>query len=1111
MKSVWRIMSLSRSVSTVGLGLGVFLMALPGFSQSESGQYALILRDPPVSSRFTSRQAMRSVEAESYRKQIVSAQETLRAAAQAKSFLVTGSADTVLNAVFVAAAGNHMAEMRALPGVLAVIPMRNVHPLLNAATALMNAPAAWTALGGQGNAGLGMKVGVLDYGIDQTHPAFQDSSLPKLAGFPRCSGFTGDCGSFTNNKVIVARSYTSLIAPGSDPATSRPDDFTPRDREGHGTAVASCIAANNATGTVTISGMAPKAYLGNYKIFGSPLVNDFTPESVIIQALNDAVGDGMDVINMSAGISALTGPLDTGAACGLAAGAPCDPMATAFENAAKAGTIIVLAAGNSGEDGNNFPTLNSIATPADAPSVIAVGASWNSHFFTETVSVAGGPQNIAAELGDNFFPFGAISAPLIDVATLGGGNDGLACSGLPAGSLNGAFALIERGTCQFADKETNALDAGAVGVVFYMADASDLISPTGLSGSEPVAMISNSDGTALKSFVAANLGSVAIIDPAGAENIDTADQDLLASFSSFGPTVGNVTQGDAAIKPDLVAVGTDLYMAAQNYDPNGGQYSVTRFAAAAGTSFASPITAGAAALVKQKHPTWTAAQVKSALVNTANQDVTTDDQFDLVDVEWLGAGKLDAGAAVGATVLANPVSLSFGVLASAPAGVSRQITLTNTGSGSVNLTVAVAAGAASFTGNLTPGIAPTLDKATLALAAGATGTVTVSLSGTLPAPGSYSGAVTFQGTGVSIRVPYLYLVGGGAVGNYNIIPLAGNSFFFEGIVGQPPADPLNPSRPNSLAVKLVDAAGVPVAGAPVSFAATPSGSVTFQNTASTTNSYGIAATDMTIAQTGNLTVDVTAGGQKLINPATGFGRVQPTIPAGSVVNAANFQSPIAPGSYVTIFGTGLSDPGFVDPAITAILPLVIDGVTVSFDVPSANISVPGHIVFVSEGQVNVQVPWELQGQSSVKVKVTIDSFSFGNVVDVPVADATPAFFEGNGNVAARDAITFTQILPANPAKAGEIVALFANGLGPLNNQPASGDPALGLPLATTKNTPTVTIGNKDAPVSFSGLTPGLPGLYQLNVTVPAGLTPGNQPVVVTIGGLSSKASNLAVQ
>src|SRR5260370_40793612 len=479
---------------------------------------------------------MRSVEAESYRKQIVATQETLRAEAEARGFLVTGSVDTVLNAVFVAAAGNRMTEMQALPGGLAAIPMRNVRPLLNAATALMNAPAAWAALGGQGSAGLGMKVGVLDYGIDQTHPAFQDSSLPKLSGFPKCSGFTGDCASFTNNKVIVARSYTQMIAPGSDPATSRPDDFTPRDREGHGPAGASCIPANNATGTVTITGMAPKAFLGNYKIFGSPFVNDFTPASVIIQALNDAIGDGMDVINMSAGISALTGPLDTGAACGLAAGAPCDPMATAFENAAKAGAIIVLAAGNGGAAGNNYPTLNPILEPAAAPSVIAVGATSHSHFFNESVSVAGGPQNIAAEFGDNSSPPAAISAPLVDVASLG--NDGLACSGLPAGSLNGAFALIKRGTCPFAGKETDALDAGAVGVVFYMADASALISPSGLSGFEPVAMISNSDGTALKSYVAANPGKLAIIDPAGFEQLDTADQDLLASFSPLGPTLG---------------------------------------------------------------------------------------------------------------------------------------------------------------------------------------------------------------------------------------------------------------------------------------------------------------------------------------------------------------------------------------------------------------------------------------------------------------------------------------------------------------------------------------------------------------------------------------------
>ena len=113
------------------------------------------------------------------------------------------------------------------------------------------------------------------------------------------------------NKVIVARSYTRLVAAGSNPtnpaADSRPDDYSPRDREGHGTAIASVIAANPTKGVVTISGMAPKAWLGNYKVFGSPNVNDYPPESVFIQAVNDAVKDGMDVVNLSSGITATTG------------------------------------------------------------------------------------------------------------------------------------------------------------------------------------------------------------------------------------------------------------------------------------------------------------------------------------------------------------------------------------------------------------------------------------------------------------------------------------------------------------------------------------------------------------------------------------------------------------------------------------------------------------------------------------------------------------------------------------------------------------------------------------------------------------------------------------
>src|SRR6185436_8199100 len=164
------------------------------------------------------------------------------------------------------------------------------------------------------------------------------------------------------------------------------------------------------------------AYLGNYKIYGSPEVNDFTTDDVIIQALDDAIRDGMDIVSFSSGGPAFTGPLDSGAACGRSPGQACDLSAQAFENAAKAGMVIVVAAGNEGATGDQFPTFNSIDSPGDAPSVISVGATTNSHSFGETVDVPGRPDlhNLAANPGDSSVPPGVIRGPLVDVSTFGG-------------------------------------------------------------------------------------------------------------------------------------------------------------------------------------------------------------------------------------------------------------------------------------------------------------------------------------------------------------------------------------------------------------------------------------------------------------------------------------------------------------------------------------------------------------------------------------------------------------------------------------------------------------------------------------------------------------------
>ena len=153
-----------------------------------------------------------------------------------------------------------------------------------------------------------------------------------------------------------------------------------------------------------------------------------------------------------------------------------------------------------------------------------------------------------------------------------------------------------------------------------------------------------------------------------------------------------------------------LYFAAQNYDPNGELYSTNRYAAADGTSFATPIVAGAAALVKQAHPNYTSGQIKSALANYAAQDTTTDDFGDAMNVLGLGAGRLDAGAAINAAVTAEPATVSFGIVKSGVLPITRPITITNQGTTAVTLAVA-AVQASPSTSTATVGV----DKTSLSL------------------------------------------------------------------------------------------------------------------------------------------------------------------------------------------------------------------------------------------------------------------------------------------------------------------------------------------------------------------------------------------------------------
>src|ERR1035441_8001355 len=251
--------------------VSVFLLLVAAaFAQTRSrlAEYALVLEDPPVAQKVQPRVALQSTEAQAHLQKIRGAQSRVLAELARRKVRVSATSQILVNAIFVRVAPQDAAALKSIPGVKWIQYQPPAKPLLNAAVNLVGVSAAWSAIGGSANAGAGVKIGVIDTGIDQNHPGFRDDGFTPPAGFPQ-----GDTG-YTNNKVIVARSYVSMLVepdwaystPGDrsttpDPASSTPDDLSPRDRQGHGTAIAMIAAGVPNTGPLgTITGVAPKAF-----------------------------------------------------------------------------------------------------------------------------------------------------------------------------------------------------------------------------------------------------------------------------------------------------------------------------------------------------------------------------------------------------------------------------------------------------------------------------------------------------------------------------------------------------------------------------------------------------------------------------------------------------------------------------------------------------------------------------------------------------------------------------------------------------------------------------------------------------------------------------------
>ncbi len=1019
---------------------------------------------------------------ESLRAAVEQSQAPVKTAIAAGQARVAGAVRNVLNAVFVEATVEQARALGVIPGVKRVVRNRRFKLMLNSVSEIVGAVEARQLIGGSEAAGAGVRIAVIDTGIDPDHPAFDDPSLAPPPGFPK--GRPEDLV-FTNNKIIAARSYVNLLSP-EEVEFSRPDDRTPRDRIGHGTAVAMIAAGKRVPSPAgDLEGIAPKAFLGIYKVFGSPDVNAFTNDNAVLAAIDDAVTDEMDILSIGFGAPAQFPWNEAGPACSDDPDILCDPVAFAVQSAVlDFGRVVVAPAGNAGAFGEqHFPARNTIGSPATAPDAIAVAATVNARRLTESVHFGGVTATAIAGTGPELLQ--PLTAPGMLASAAG---DAAGCAAFPAGALAGAVALIERGGCGFEAKVENADAAGAAAVVVSNITGND--EPFSMPGLEttdiPAYMIGAADGAALAGRLTASAVEVTL-DP----TLYTSDVawNQVAPFSSRGPSPG------LNLKPDIAAPGAFVYSAAQMLDANGDTFHPSGFAQVDGTSFAAPVIAGAAALVWQANPSLRASEVKSALVNTALQDVVEDGAP--ARVGSVGGGLAHIPSALAPIATVDPATVSFGWLPDETFPVEREIFVTNRGDAEQSYRIVVEprdpdpAARVRIAG---------LEQISFRLGPGDHMRLIVSLEGVMPAPGSYEGRLRVtreSGGAADLLVPYLYVVGDNAP--HNSFALAGT-----GVVGT-----AGEQNPELLIAKVVDRYGAPAAGLPMDFAAVNGGG-TIYAADSQTDLFGVIAADVDLGPApGPQDFSVTGGGLTVLffNAA----RAKPAIAA--IVNGAGFAAdrPVAPGSIATIFGEALAD--YTGSLRGLPLPQALKHAVVTFDFPENNLSAAGRLFFVSEGQINVQIPWELAGLNFAFVKARIGD-SYSEAVSLNLGDSAPGIFDYNSGGMSFGIVTHADgslVTSSHPAQAGETVVIYMTGNGPLDMAQTTGEAASAASLSRTRQLPAARIGGREAPVVFSGLTPGFVGLYQVNATLPGGLAGGNLELTVIANGIESNTVLLPVE
>ncbi len=659
---------------------------------------------------------------------------------------VIGGTRLTVNALAAVIDASQLAEIEALPDVLAVIPDQ-IGTLDNAnSVPFINAVQAWEAAGGY--TGAGVRIGIIDSGIDYTHANF--------GGSGDISHYTGNNTSsiadfgFDGSKVVSGFDFVGdgwisslpLQGAGGSPLGSSwvfaAGDNDPLDCNGHGSHVAGTSAgygvddlggtypgpwdSTTPFGTMTIGpGVAPEADLYALKIGDCTTSVSFVAAVLAFDMAVDPNGDGnpsdhLDVVNNS---------------YGGAYGSPLEVLNTQVNLASQAGVIVVLSAGNEGD------TYFVNGAPGVSPWGISVAASAADTTYAGLELTAGDgsyasyPTAIPANpsTGGATGSYGPYSLRLV-----GGTGNSQGCNVADYAGFAGEAGLIvwsaAASGCGSGVRMTNAVNAGNVaGLVVVSANPADFpfinlaCTYSGGASSIPCVSITAADGA----NIAANIGAFQVRFDSTLRVVglgaSTSVADTLAGFSSRGPSVIDAATGEIILKPDVTAPG----VAITSTDAGSGTGSLT----IGGTSMASPHVTGVAALMRQVHPTWTVSQIKALIMNTANHDLWTEinQTGDNYGVSRIGAGRVDISLALGSEVVAyatahpERVSVSFSLVEVIDtATISQSITIQNRGAASQTYNL-------SFQNlNITPGVSFSVSPSQVTVGAGASQTVQVTLT-----------------------------------------------------------------------------------------------------------------------------------------------------------------------------------------------------------------------------------------------------------------------------------------------------------------------------------------------------------------------------------------------